>query len=349
MHCPPRTTVLALIILLTTVGCGSDSTVVDRPATHRNDHWTVQPQAGRATLTLCDSRRLSTGVRSIPLAVWRDGQDVAPIVSVCIGNRGPFPFLLDTGGAATLLSPQLVKVLGLRPRGPGLRYGSEGCRGIATRIDVPSISIGGIRISLGRAYSVEGLDLSGGRSPQGTIGADILSKFSAIRLDFVHGAVTFAAQGTQIGSHGRFSMRPAESYAGFPQISARLITHRSPRGVSSRILISLASDDPRPWIPDTGSRESAIDARVAHRAGLKSSETVRYQPSLCSHSKIPVRRVNSGPWTIAGVHMAPQLLVTTPLLSTVGAAGVLGANTMSKFGTVVFDWSHGRLSLGGGR
>ena len=63
---------------------------------------------------------------------------------------------------------------------------------------------------------------------------------------------------------------------------------------------------------------------------------------------ITLPKVASGPWSLAGHPLAPQLLVTARLFTSGPASGLLGADQMNRYGSVIFDYRGGRLVLGAG-
>jgi hypothetical protein len=58
--------------------------------------------------------------------------------------------------------------------------------------------------------------------------------------------------------------------------------------------------------------------------------------------------VASGPWSVAGHALPRQALLTSHILTSGPAAGLLGADVMDRFGSVVFDYHGGRFVLGAG-
>ena len=62
---------------------------------------------------------------SAPTRINRDGQIVVPVL---IDGKGPFQFLVDTGATGSMISPRVVKALGLTP-GQGMVERVEGVTG----------------------------------------------------------------------------------------------------------------------------------------------------------------------------------------------------------------------------
>jgi hypothetical protein len=66
--------------------------------------------------------------------------------------------------------------------------------------------------------------------------------------------------------------------------------------------------------------------------------------SSSSSSKSKVAPV--GPWKLAGHKLAPRELGSIDLIKTSPSEGLLGADVMKEFVSVVFDYAGGRLLLG---
>jgi hypothetical protein len=250
----------------------------------------------------------------------------------------------------TTISSRLADKLKLPAEGKTITFGSEGCRGTARKIKLPAFSIEGVPVRSRAAYIVRGPGLGGSGAPQGTIGADVLSRFDAERVDFVRETLTFLnrkqpwIQGGTV--HGSVTHLPKSLVAGKPQIAAPMVVRHRDGGVAVRVLISLRHRKRRSWLPDTGSRDSAVDPAIARQANLKPLPGLNYQPSLCSKARLRVKQVRSGPWAIAGQKLKPQVLTEIEVANTAHVTGVFGAGTMSKYGSVVFDWGDRRLLLG---
>jgi hypothetical protein len=67
---------------------------------------------------------------------------------------------------------------------------------------------------------------------------------------------------------------------------------------------------------------------------------------VCSTITAPL--VKSGPWSIPGVVLHPQLLGATAFgpISANGTAGLLGSDQLKRFGWVIFDYTGARMVLG---
>ena len=108
-------------------------------------------------------------------------------VPVMIGTSGPYPFLVDTGAQATVLSRELADSLGLLERRPVTLIG------LASRVATHTVSIDGLRIgqrsaNIARAPLVDGQHIGGA---DGVLGIDALQD-QRVLLDFEERSMTIA-------------------------------------------------------------------------------------------------------------------------------------------------------------
>lgn len=93
-----------------------------------------------------DNRDIDT---TIPAGGVRIPLDFSPsgklVVEAWINRKGPFPFVLDTGGHA-ILTPATARALGLKPRGGGVSYGAGAGSRPVSYARVHSIGLGDARI-----------------------------------------------------------------------------------------------------------------------------------------------------------------------------------------------------------
>ena len=118
--------------------------------------------------------------------------------------------------------------------------------------------------------------------------------------------------------------------------------------------VAFGSHQPQDFIPDTGAVISVVDSAVASLVGLKRLDQRSTQSTICSVIARP--DVLTGRWSmagntfsrasLAGQALAPQSVATMDLSGLRGFGGFLGADQMSRFGSVVFDYAGGRILLG---
>src|SRR6266536_322662 len=298
------------------------------------------------------ARRLPGGGTSIPVTVSTRQSQVAAMANVCINGQGPFPFIIDTGAQGSVVTAALATRLGLPKIGPPVLIGGAGCSARA-------------QVSMTSAWNVAGLALQpqyvtylkiplfGGRGqPDGLLGSDVWSRFGAMRLDFARGRVTVPGP-EQPGPTGKTTISrpatvpvPASLLRAKPAATAPMTVTSQPGSTAVSVKIRFGTQPPLAFTPDTGASQSAVDTAAAARAGLASTNARVRQGTVCTIAVLP--EVRTGPWSVAGHRLRPQPVGVIGLQRTTGVAGLLGADQMSRFGSVIFDYAGGRLVLGAG-
>src|SRR5271165_3008141 len=87
------------------------------------------------------------GVTGVPLTVSTVAGQVAETVNVCIGTRGPFPFVLDSGAGQSTIDAGLARRLRLASAGPASEFAGVGCTGTATPVASGSWSLDGVGLA----------------------------------------------------------------------------------------------------------------------------------------------------------------------------------------------------------
>jgi Aspartyl protease len=151
----------------------------------------------------------------------------------------------------------------------------------------------------------------------------------------------FALPGSGSGCHG---VRPA---AGGGYVVP--ITVRRADGTAVMFAeVCVNGQGPFPFVIDTGAQTTVIVARVAHTLHLaRVGSPVRYDGVGCTLSTA-MERVSR--WSVAGLPMAGQTVAvqSSPGLGGKGQPdGLLGANTLSRFGAVLFDFSAQTMTFPG--
>lgn len=270
------------------------------------------------------------------------------IVQACLGRQGPFPFIVDTGSAGTLIARRVASRLGLTPIGPTTSFGSEGCQGSTRPVRLPSLRVGGrvIAPSIGYTIGVKGFGEPG--EPVGTLGADALSSLGPIELDYRRRQLLIGPRSRE-GSHEPHSPPhgiPTRWLTPKARIIAPLTVIHKDGTVRLRVAVSFRNGETHEWVPDTGSQTSIVDSTVVSASHLRYAAGSQKEPSLCSSRPLTVRRAWTGRWELSGHRLPPELLQVSSVLETVGVDGVLGGSTLVAFGSVVFDWPDHLLFLG---
>ncbi len=307
------------------------------------------PPAGQGS---SGAKRLAGGGTRLPVTVSTRQSQVAGIANVCIDGKGPFPFLIDTGAQGSVLTASLATRLGLPKIGPPVVIGGAGCSAKAQVSRVTNWNVAGMALRPQFVTYLK-IPLFGGRGePDGLLGSDVWSRFGAMRLDFARGDITVPSP-EQPGPASKTTISrpsaapvPAALLHARPAVIAPMTVTSQPGSTAITVKIRFGTQPPLVFAPDTGASQSAVDTVVAMGAGLASAHARIRQGTVCTVAVFP--EVKTGPWSVAGLRLRPQVLGVTGLLHTAGVAGLIGSDQMSRFGSVIFDYAGGRLVLGAG-
>jgi hypothetical protein len=343
---------------------GSPATASGSPATPSGGHGNneagghvktfgivrfAMPPAGQGC---AGAHRLAGGGTSIPVTVSARHAQVAALANVCIDGKGPFPFLIDTGAQGSVLTASLATKLRLPKIGQPVLIGGAGCSARAQISRISSWNAAGLALRPQYVTYLK-IPLFGGRGePDGLLGSDVWGRFGAMRLDFARGTVTVpgperpapAAKTTISGPSG--TPVPASLLRGKPAVVAPMTVTSQLGSTGITVKIRLGTHAAMDFTPDSGASQSAVDTGVARQTGLASANARIRQSTVCTVAAFPELR--TGPWSVAGHPLRPQVVGATGLVRTTGVAGLLGADQMSRFGSVIFDYAGGRLVLGAG-
>jgi hypothetical protein len=101
----------------------------------------------------------------------------------------------------------------------------------------------------------------------------------------------------------------------------------------------------REFVVDTGSSQSVVSSLVARGLPLQSTDLAQRQSTVCSVITVPL--VHSGPWSVPGLALHPQLIGSTSFgTSLSGTEGLLGSDQLRRYGWVILDYAGAQLVLG---
>ncbi len=83
---------------------------------------------------------------------------------------------------------------------------------------------------------------------------------------------------------------------------------------------------------DTGSSQSVVASSVAHAQSLRATTLAQRQSTVCSVITAPL--VHSGPWSVPGLSLHPQLIGSTNFgtISPSGTQGLFGSDQLRRYG-----------------
>ena len=312
----------------------------------------VEPQV---TFALPPTARGCTGATAqagggekVPLTVSVVAGQVAETADVCIGGQGPFPFVLDTGAGQSTIDAGLAHRLHLAAAGAASEFAGVGCTGSAQPVSVGAWSLDGVDLAPQQLTAATLPQMGGKGEPVGLLGSDVLSRFGAIRIDFDGGGLVLPGpEGAPLdASTGPKSPPPAVLTQGERGTTVPLTVTPAQGDVSLSVAVRFAHGSRRDFVVDTGSSQSVVSSSVTRAQALAGTRLAERQSTVCSVITVPL--VHSGPWSVPGLALHPQLIGSTNFgtISLSGTVGLLGSDQLRRYGWVILDYAGGQMVLG---
>ena len=289
---------------------------------------------------------------AVPIRVVR----AAIVANVCIGGKGPFPFLVDTGGGTSLLDPSLAARLHLALVDGPRTVSSFTCQrqisfAAVSRWTVSNITLLPQTVEVGtvRSPALPNLD--------GVLGSDTLSSFGAVRIDYLQQTLTLGPQTAPLrsdvaGGSGPPSIAPSltagTSFAAAMPVKAVSET-LSPRPlqlteVKPTVNLSLGPNQFTLTL-DTGAGTTNLVPSVVSKLRLTpvGHPGAAYAGLACP---VVVNHYAMGTAMLGTVQLAAQTVGSN--FAPPGTVGVLGSGTLIIYSPVVVDYTDGELFFGHG-
>jgi hypothetical protein len=336
-------TVLALVVAAAVSGPPPRSTV----------H--VEPQVTFAlpppTTGCTGAKAVASGGVTVPLTVSVVAGQVAETADVCIGGKGPFPFVLDSGAGQSTIDAGLAHRLHLASAGPATEFAGVGCTGAAQPVSVGTWSLDGVTLASQQLTAATLPQMGGKGEPDGLLGSDVLSRFGSVRVDFAPGALILPGpEGAPLNRQTSFTGPQGSPPAALLQeqrgTTVPLTVTPEPGDVALSVAVGFGQGPRREFVVDTGSSQSVVSSSVARAQSLKGTDLAQRQSTVCSVITVPL--VRSGSWSVPGSALYPQLIGSTDFgtISQSGTQGLLGSDQLRRYGWVILDYTGGQLVLG---
>ena len=242
-------------------------------------------------------------------------------VPVMLNGRGPFHFMLDSGAALNLITPETAARLGVRTEGRVMVQGTSDRTSGGGLATVARTSLGSLTQE-GQTFAVLAIGYPGA---DGLLGFQWLRQ-AVTRIDWAARKLTFYDPATYV-YRGIAQPRPLDFHGNVPRVEARIDGHAG-------------------WFNlDTGDFAGVtVNPAFAHATGLDASYTsgqeTRYGGVGGSAQALltQARLLEFGDARLPG----PQLQLsrqTRDLLSAPGLAGNLGYGVLHRF-DIVLDYAH---------
>jgi hypothetical protein len=291
------------------------------------------------------------GGERVPLTVSVVAGQVAETADVCIGGQGPFPFVLDSGAGQSTIDAGLAHRLHLAAAGAPSEFSGVGCTGAAQPVSVGAWSLDGVELAPQQLTAATLPQMGGKGEPVGLLGSDVLSRFGGVRIDFDPGALVLPGpEGAPLAASSPYTGPKGPPPAALLQRESGTtvpLTVTPARGnVSLSVAVRFGRGPRRDFVVDTGSSQSVVSSSVTLRQSLARTELAQRQSTVCSVITVPL--VHSGPWSVPGLALYPQLIGSTEFgsISLSGTVGLLGSDQLRRYGWVILDYGGGQLVLG---
>lgn len=279
---------------------------------------------------------------------------VVIVANICINGKGPFPFLVDTGGSTTLVDSRLASRLHLSLVDGPVTISSFTCKrrisfAFARRWSVGDVALRPQTVVVGTVRSRAAPNLGG------ILGSDTLSSFGAVKIDYQRQTLTLGRQRPLLRSD-------VAGGSGPPSVSPSLtggtaFVSRMPVKVVSTVLHPdrIRLTEVRPTVDlavgshrfemtlDTGAGVTAVGPSVVR--------TLRLRPNGASATAVAgldcpvvVRRYTIGPSALGTLSLAKQTVASNFIAPHL--AGVIGSATLRNYSPVLVDYADGELLLG---
>jgi hypothetical protein len=279
------------------------------------------------------------------------------VANVCIGDEGPFPFLVDTGGATTLVDSSLAARLHLALVDGPRTVTSFTCERQISFAALPRWSVGNIKL-LPQTVEVGTVQSPALPNLDGVLGSGTLSSFGAVRIDYGQQTLTLGPKSAPLRSD-------VAGGSGPPSVPASLTEGTSlaspmPVKVVSETLSPdhLRLTEVRPTVDlslgtnhftltlDTGAGRTNLSPSVVKKLRLVSvgAPGAAYAGLDCP---VVVNHYTMGPAMLGKVELPEQTVGSNFIPA--GTVGVIGSGTLINYSPVLVDYTDGELFLGEGK
>ncbi len=321
-----------------------------RPATVPH----ASPSAGtvRNTLPACVAPARAASLRyplAVRVTVVHVGHGAVVVADVCLDGAGPFPFLVDSGSSISVVGTGLVDRFHLGAAGAPRRAAGFACSARVVPVRVADWSLGGVALAP-QVVVAHSLPALGVHEPlDGIVGSDVLSRFAAVRVDYVTSTLTLA-------SHEGAPLRPGlvVGPAAGPDLALASRRVRADVGidveshggeVAAFAPVRLGSRPGLPFLVDTGAATTAVAARLVGADHLTRARGVERVAGFgCSAT---LHEALSGPWSLGTAPLTPEHVAILPA-GGIAVDGLLGSDVFLQTGSVVVDYRAARLVLESG-
>ena len=285
----------------------------------------------------------------LPIRIVHLGKGAVVLANVCIDGVGPFPFVVDSGSALSVVDTQLSHRFDLHQVGMPELAAGIGCSATVVPEQVSRWSMGNLTLRPQAVLSTAMPNLNASQPLDGVIGSDVLSRFGAVRIDYRTQTMSLGdpesvSPTNNSAVQGR-ALIPVQLLKGVRvDASLTVLTRKGAVGVYASIRFDRAA--PQLFIVDTGAEISMVSPLLARSLHLVTTDQ-RITLSTTIGCPVSLTEVQSGRWALSSAPLEPQLIASIPA-SGLNVDGVIGSDVLSRDGAVVIDYRGARLFLESG-
>ena len=289
----------------------------------------------------CAQSSPSARPQTIPAHVVHAATATLVLIPVCLSGQGPYPFVLDTGAAHSVVDRALVDRLHLFVTGQTASATGAACTTVAGQVQVANWSVGQMPLRAQTLTSLSLAGISGGSGIAGLLGSDVWSRFGQFQLDYR--AERLVLPGPEQATMPTAGAATATSESGAPANRQVPMTIVHPgTGTLALVPVTITGTGPLMFVLDTGSSTSVVDRSLAQRLALTPVGHARRAATVsCAATTQPVHVAT---WQVGAVDLPTQDLDSITL-AIPSLTGLLGSNVLYRFGTITVDYASSRLVL----
>jgi len=309
----------------------SSSTAAPTPASTSTAAGSSTVSGSRRVIPPGGGSKLGLRPLVVPVKIVHHKSSVQVLVQLKIHSK-PFYFLVDTGASVTLIDSTVAKSLGLAAIGAPGKATTIGCSAPIQPVALADWSVGSQALP-GSLIPSQRTELAGkkigGIPVAGLLGADLYYLYGTMTVDFKNATMTL---GHPAPTGGQSFPIAAHLTAGGVSVIADVSVHGNRGG----------------FLIDTGAAVTDLDSKLANSSALKKvGATTKIGAVSCTTSVQPVVFDNAriGTVKLPTVTAASSANALTAR-SNGKIQGLIGADILSTFGSVTFDFKNQRVILG---
>ncbi len=272
----------------------------------------------------------ASGTQTVALKVASGSGGVLTEAPISINGHGPFPFVVDSGAAASVIATSVATRLALPLRRTGAKVSGVACQAGTSTATVSRWSVGSLKLP-GQKLIATKLTARMGTGFAGLLGSGTLRHFGVVELNY-------ARQQLDLARHRR---APAGGVV-------RLRLRYRGQSVAAVVLVKIDGRGPFPFALDTGASRSVIDRRLARQLNLHSTGASARLSGVIATARAQLYALRG--WSVGGIALPVEQIPALRLHSARAAPGhidgLLGSNTLRHFGQITLEYSRHLLRLG---